>query len=89
MLDLEQIAKLISCGNLTTYSFVTACGMALRYRDRETQTTVRVPAEHWVWAYLVLAFITALCAMQQVSIYISSSLAVITLIVLIRLCFFE
>ena len=36
MLDLEQITKVISCCNLMTYSFVAACGVALRFRDRET-----------------------------------------------------
>ena len=36
MLDLEAITKVISCGNLLTYSFVTACGVALRFRERET-----------------------------------------------------
>ena len=59
-LDLEQIAKLISCGNLLTYSFVSACGIALRFRKRETQTVERSPNEKYVWAYLVSAFVTAM-----------------------------
>ena len=36
MLDLEAITKVISCGNLLTYSFVSACGIALRFREPET-----------------------------------------------------
>ena len=59
-LDLEQIAKLISCGNLLTYSFVSACGIALRFRQRETQTMERSPNEVYVWAYLLSSFLTAM-----------------------------
>ena len=64
MLDLEQITKVISCGNLLTYSFVTACGVALRFRERDTQATMRASGELWVWAYLVTSFLTALSIMK-------------------------
>jgi len=64
MLNLEQITKVISCGNLMTYSFVTACGVALRFRERETQTTVRASDERYVWAYLLFSFLTATFLMQ-------------------------
>ena len=86
-LDLESIAKVISCGNLLTYSFVTACGVALRFRDRETQTTERVTAERWVWAFLVASFNTALCLMKEAPIWVTVSFGVISFIILVRLCF--
>ena len=35
-LDFEEIIKVVNCGNLLTYSFVTACGVALRLRDPQT-----------------------------------------------------
>ena len=35
-LNLEQITKVISVGNLMNYSFVSACGVALRFRERDT-----------------------------------------------------
>jgi len=89
MLDLEQITKVISCGNLLTYSFVTACGVALRFRERETQTTERAYAERYVWAYLVFSFLTALCLMQQFHVYATYTLGAITLIILVRLCLVE
>ena len=87
MLDLETITKVISCGNLMTYSFVTACGIALRFRSRETQTTERAPAEKYVWAYLVFSFATALCMMKEAHIYLTISLGSIAAIILIILCF--
>ena len=47
-----------------TYSFVTACGVALRFRDRETQTTLRVPAEKYVWLFLLFSFLLAVLVMN-------------------------
>ena len=82
MLDLEAITKVISCGNLMTYSFVTACGIALRFRSRETQTTERAPAEKYVWAFLVLSFATALALMKEASIYLSIGLGSLTAVTL-------
>jgi len=32
-LDFEEITKVVNIGNLLTYSFVTACGIALRLRQ--------------------------------------------------------
>lgn len=86
-LDLEQITKVISCGNLLTYSFVTACGVALRFRERETQTLVRAPAEMLVWAFLLFSFLTALCVMKSANLAATATLAAVTLIIVIRLCF--
>ena len=86
-LNLEQITKIISCGNLTTYSFVTACGIALRFRERETQTTDRSPNEIYVWAFLASSFITSILFMKvenKVFFYIFASL---TIALLIRLMF--
>jgi len=62
-LDLEQITKIISCGNLMTYSFVTGCGIALRFRERETQNNVRSSNEFWVWAYMFFSFIAVMSVM--------------------------
>ena len=89
MLDLEQITKVISCGNLTTYSFVTACGIALRFRDRETQTTVRASGELYVWAFLVMSFLTALCFMKEASNWITCVFGGLSLLILVRLCLIE
>jgi len=87
MLDLEQITKVISCGNLLTYSFVTACGVALRFRERDTQATMRASGELWVWAYLVISFLTALSIMKEWPEYSVYALSALTLIVLVKLCF--
>ena len=43
----------------------------------------------WVWAYLLFSLMTAVCLMQGVTPYATYSLAAITLIVLIRLCFVD
>lgn len=86
-LDLEQITKVISCGNLMTYSFVSACGLALRFRERESQTILRADAEKYVWAFLVLSFLTALCLMKQVEMYFTITFGVLTFLVFVRLCF--
>ena len=86
-LDLEQITKIISCGNLTTYSFVTACGIALRFRERETQTTERSPNELYVWAFLVSSFTTSILFMKvenKTFFYIFEGL---TIALLIRIMF--
>mmetsp|Transcript_26065 Transcript_26065/g.32552 ORF Transcript_26065/g.32552 Transcript_26065/m.32552 type:complete len:96 (+) Transcript_26065:1252-1539(+) len=87
MLDLEAITKVISCGNLMTYSFVTACGVALRFRERETQTMERASSEKYVWTFLLLSFGTSLCLMKQYSIYLTVGLGSLTAFNLIILCF--
>lgn len=89
MLDLEAITKVISCGNLMTYSFVSACGVALRFRERETQTSVRAPEERYVWGYLLFSFLTAICGEKGVENYATYSLAAVTVLIVIRLCFVE
>ena len=86
MLDLEAITKVISCGNLLTYSFVTACGIALRFRERETQTTVRAPAERYVWAFLLFSFATAFSLMKSINLYLTIGLGLITFTLLVILC---
>ena len=86
-LDLEQITKIISCGNLTTYSFVTACGIALRLRERETQTTVRAPTEIYVWLFLVSSFVSALCFLKMESPTVAYVFAGLTLALLVRMMF--
>ena len=86
-LDLEAISKIISCGNLTTYSFVTACGIALRFRDRDTQITDRSPNEVYVWLFLVSSFVTSLCFTKLDNKIASYTLAGLTLALLIRLMF--
>ena len=53
-MDLEAITKLISIGNLFMYSFVTCCGIVLRFRERSSQS-VKSPDEVWVWAFLVVS----------------------------------
>lgn len=88
-LDVEQITKVISCSNLLTFSFVTACGVALRFRERETQTTVRASSEKYIWAYLLFSFLTAFCLMNKANLYATLTFAAVMLIILIRLCFAE
>ena len=86
-LDLEQITKIISCGNLTTYSFVTACGIALRFRERETQTTERSPNELYVWAFLVSSFTTSILFMKVENKTFFYIFAGLTIALLIRIMF--
>jgi hypothetical protein len=71
------------------YSFVTACGIALRFRDRETQTTVRAESEKLVWAFLVTSFISALCVMKGAPIALTVISGAATLALTIILCFIK
>ena len=59
-MNLEQITKVCSCCCLFLFSIATACGVALRYREHETQTTVRSTAEKYIWIYTLLAFLASL-----------------------------
>ena len=89
-MDLESITKVISCGNLMTYSFVSACGIALRFRDRETQTSVRAPTEKYVWLFLVVTYLTALVAVKYRHVtWAVSILGSLSVLTLVRLCFVE
>lgn len=86
-LNLEQITKVISVGNLMNYSFVSACGVALRFRDRDTQTTVRAPKEIYVWLYLASSFILSVVILNSKSINAFNIIfGVITLFLFIELC---
>jgi amino acid transporter len=64
--DLESIANLISVTNLITYSFVSACGLALRYRpDSPTnQTSLLGGEDRWVWFFMVSSYISAMFMMH-------------------------
>jgi len=84
MLDLEQITKIISMGNLLMYSFVTGCGIALRFR-KQTAPTVRTPEENWVWLFLVVAFFAAEATMKEWHPVIVYSLWAVTAYILFRL----
>jgi len=84
-LDLEQITRVISCGNLLTYSFVTACGVALRFRNRETQTISRSDNERYVWLFLIFSFLNAMSIMKGWPTSISYSFVGIVVLLLIKL----
>ena len=72
------------------YSFVSACGVALRFRERETQTTERSKREVYVWVYLLASFVFAVVAMKSDEIgYFCYALGGICLCLLILLCTFE
>lgn len=62
-LDLEQITKIISMGNLLTYSFVSGCGIALRFRE-SNQTSEN---EKWVWAFLFSSFFAVISTAKEIS----------------------
>ena len=87
LLNLEQITKVISVGNLMNYSFVQSCGIALRFRDRETQTTERSDKESYVWCYLISSFILAILILNfdgfnAYNIFVG----IITAVLFIELC---
>ena len=88
-LDLEQLTRIVSIGNLLTYGFVTACGIALRLRQPETQSSVRSTSEIYVWIYVASAFITAMFFMKATTqgmfrvFYVFGAL---TIALLLKLC---
>ena len=65
-LDLEQITKIISIGNLLMYNFVSGCGIALRLRDYPLQ---RSPNELWVWAFLTVSFVAVQLSMKACPLF--------------------
>ena len=69
------------------YSFVQSCGIALRFRDRETQTTERSEKEAYVWLYLISSFILAILILNfdGFNAY-NIFFAVTTLVLFIELC---
>ena len=84
-LDLEAITKVISLGVLITYSIVTACGIALRFRERATQTSVRSSNEVYVWLYILSAFALAYCLVRVDNMtykYITAAITFALLIVM-------
>ena len=89
LLDLEQLTRIVSIGNLITYGFVTACGISLRFRQPETQSSVRSPNEIYMWIYVVSAFITAMLFMKATSqsmFVVFYIFAAITVGLLLKLC---
>ena len=66
-LDLEQITKIISLGNLLTYSFVSGCGIALRLRDVNSQSS----NEMWVWNFTLASFCAVMSYSNQFSGYLT------------------
>jgi len=84
-MDLEAITKLISIGNLFMYSFVTCCGIVLRYRERSSQSE-RSPFESWVWAFLVISFFAVLSFVKGWEFFITYPLLGLTGSILLKLC---
>ena len=89
LLDLEQLTRIVSIGNLITYGFVTACGIALRFRQPKTQSGVRSPNEIYMWMYVVSAFITAMFFMKattQSMFVVFYIFGAITIGLLLKIC---
>lgn len=63
-MELEQIARVISCSNLLTYSFVSACGIAMRYKNDELATQIKIKPEVFVWLYVISSFTLAILFMN-------------------------
>ena len=87
--DLEQISKVTSCGNLVTFSFVSACGIALRFRERDTQCKVRSGNEKAIWAFLICAFVFSMSLVKQLSEVLTYSMGALTLVLAVVLCFIK
>jgi APA family basic amino acid/polyamine antiporter len=85
-LDLEQLTKLISIGNLTIYSFVCAGVIALRFRG-EDSVGKRVKNEKYAWYYFVSAFCFALSLGYRWPMMAQIPLGIITGVLLIYLHF--
>ena len=58
-LDLEELSKIISLGNLLSYSVVNAGAIALRFREPETASleVSRSKPEIFAWLYILFAFL--------------------------------
>jgi hypothetical protein len=69
-----------------TFSFVSSCGIALRFRERETQCSVRSPYEKFIWLYLLVAFLFALSVMKTSMRGLQWFLGVSTALVALILC---
>ena len=84
-MDLEAITKLISMGNLLMYSFVTGCGIALRFRQRETQNSVKSPNEIWVWSYLIVSLFAVISLLKGFTLFLTVPLCLLTIGIIIKL----
>ena len=88
-LNLEQITKVISVGNLMNYSFVSACGIALRFRQRDTQTTVRSDNEKFVWLFLASSLIFAVVFINLPGTTFAYISGIVTAVFALQLCMLE
>jgi amino acid transporter len=58
-LNLEDLANIISLGNLISYSFVNAGAIAMRFRGPENHglEVTRSKEEVYMWIFIVIAFL--------------------------------
>ena len=92
MLDLEAIAFVVSLANLLVYSFMSACGIALRYRESDSDVneipTKASTSERYVWAFFLLAFGTAY-SLNKGPVWLTIALGLLTFASLVTICCFE
>ena len=86
-LDLEAITFVVSLSNLLVFSFMSACGIALRFRD-EVAKEAYSSKEIIVWIYFLLSFGVA-CCLRQGPLWLTITLGSINGCILIVLCFLE
>eukprot|EP00347_Sterkiella_histriomuscorum_P001735 403370887 len=83
-LNLEEISKVISLGNLLSYSIVNISAIVLRQRD-PNNTQSRKENEVFSWAYLISTFMLSLSLTNGWSKYQTYTYLVMTLIFLMCL----
>ena len=92
LLDLEALALVTSLANLIVYCFVSACGIALRYREADSDVdeipTKISTSERYVGAYLLLAFGTA-CSLNKGPVWLTITFGLLTGASLMTICCFE
>lgn len=87
-MDLEHIAKVVSLGNLISYSFVNAAVIALRYRQPPRNGHyVKAANEKYAWLYLVSAFVFSLSFGYGIDMVLTMTFGVIMVGCLIVMLF--
>jgi APA family basic amino acid/polyamine antiporter len=84
ILDVEELAFVISIENLFTYSIVNAGLIALRFRE---QPEVRTKTEWYAWGYMVIAFVFSLSWGYEWHWFITTVLGILVILSIIGLHF--
>ncbi len=76
---------IVALGNLISYAFVNASGIALRFRD-PARISERTPQEMYAWYFYFLSFAFSAFFMYNWSLPVTYFLGALLLGVFIKLC---